>query len=225
MYLSELLLNPRSAEARRDSATPYELHRTLARAFSTEADTDYRTQHGVLFRMEPLAHRQARLTVLVQSASAPDWNQLPAGYALSVQTKSLSWSFTPSQLLRFRLVANPTKKERRAGQPQGRRIALPDYVSQESDLPEPTPAQAWLRRKGQLHGFEVVWATSDGFWQGQGGARKQALPFYGVRFDGILRVLEPEKLQLAWQEGIGSAKAFGFGLLSLAQHHSSYYVR
>mgnify|MGYP002136949035 FL=1 len=34
MFLSKLILNPKSREARRDLANPYDLHRTLARAFA-----------------------------------------------------------------------------------------------------------------------------------------------------------------------------------------------
>ncbi|MEM0963873.1 MAG: type I-E CRISPR-associated protein Cas6/Cse3/CasE, partial [Bacteroidota bacterium] len=42
------------------------------------------------------------------------------------------------------------------------------------------------------------------------------LPHVGVRFDGELRVIDPDRLAVAVASGIGPAKAFGFGLLSLA---------
>jgi CRISPR-associated protein Cas6/Cse3/CasE subtype I-E len=37
-----------------------------------------------------------------------------------------------------------------------------------------------------------------------------------VRYDGILTVTDPEQFQAAVVQGIGSAKGFGFGLLSVA---------
>jgi CRISPR system Cascade subunit CasE len=40
---------------------------------------------------------------------------------------------------------------------------------------------------------------------------------FGVRFDGLLRVEDPERLKIGLSSGIGSAKGFGFGLLSLAR--------
>ena len=40
---------------------------------------------------------------------------------------------------------------------------------------------------------------------------------FGVRFNGLLQVTDPEKLMQAVRNGIGPAKAFGFGLLSLAR--------
>ncbi|WP_019991487.1 type I-E CRISPR-associated protein Cas6/Cse3/CasE [Rudanella lutea] len=239
MYLSKLILNPRCRDARRDVGSPYELHRTLARAFDTEPGTDYRCKHGVLFRLEPMAYAQALPTVLVQSATQPDWNELPETYLLQpAHTKPVSVSLAVGQTLAFRLVANPTKKEKREGKRQGRRVALTEYDVDEAAGMEPsdgavgvvaTPARIWLGRKGEQHGFRVLYATSDDFWLGRAASGraaagvkpdltdKQRLPHYGVRFDGLLQVTDPALLAEALRQGIGPAKAFGFGLLSLAQ--------
>jgi CRISPR system Cascade subunit CasE len=216
MYLSKLELNPRSHEARRDLALPYELHRTLARAFSTPNGQDYRATHGVLFRIEPAAGPGGRPVVLVQSVSDPDWAELPPNYAQHpVQCKPLLQSFAPEQILSFRLVANPTKKVTREGRQQGNRVALFDT----GPADELTPAQQWLRRKAELSGFELLHVLSEGFrlTSTAGHQDKQRLPFYGVRFDGLLRVRDPHLLLDAIHQGIGPAKAFGFGLLSLAK--------
>jgi CRISPR system Cascade subunit CasE len=43
------------------------------------------------------------------------------------------------------------------------------------------------------------------------------LTHHAVRFDGLLVVTDPERLRHALRAGIGSAKGFGFGLLSLAR--------
>ena len=45
---------------------------------------------------------------------------------------------------------------------------------------------------------------------------KKDLPLFGVRFDGVLQVTDVGALVEAVRGGIGPAKAFGFGLLSLA---------
>ncbi|MEL7170368.1 MAG: type I-E CRISPR-associated protein Cas6/Cse3/CasE, partial [Bacteroidota bacterium] len=45
---------------------------------------------------------------------------------------------------------------------------------------------------------------------------KERLGHFGVRFDGVLRVDNSVKVLDALRQGIGPAKAFGFGLLSLA---------
>ncbi len=225
MYLTKLTLNLRCRETRRDMQSPYELHRTLARAFTTEPSVDYRAQHGVLFRSEPLAHAAVLPTVLVQSNSVPDWNELPEAYLLSANVRPFDPVFTTGQTLSFRIVANPTKKEKRPGQRQGRRVALTDvadelYKSDDDNLQ--TPATAWLTRKGILHGFQVLYATTDAFWLGtfdrDKSTVKNQLPIYGVRYDGLLQVTDPALLLDAVSKGIGPSKAFGFGLLSVARH-------
>lgn len=217
MHLSKLDLNPRSREARRDLAQPYELHRTLARAFVTPTGQDYRAAHGVLFRLEASVPG-GRPAVLVQSATEPDWQALPPDYVRQpVQVKPLPLVFTAGQVLGFRLVANPTKKVTAPGQRQGRRIALLDA----GDGDGPTPAQQWLGRKAGLAGFELLHLLTEEFSlggaRGVAGIGKQQLPLYGVRFDGLLRVSDPILLSDSIRQGIGPAKAFGFGMLSLAR--------
>lgn len=227
MYLSKLLLNPRCRDARRDLSSPYELHRTLAHAFPTPTGTDYRAEHGVLFRIEPQTPGRVEAIVLVQSCTPPDWHELPETYLLNVgepaQTKPLIATFANGQTLAFRLVANPTKKEKRGGRDQGRRVALPDHLDHAGneliDVETPTPARLWLDRKGQQHGFRILYAHTEAFWLGldRRGIVKNGIPFYGVRYDGLLQVTDSGALSAALAQGIGPAKAFGFGLLSIAR--------
>ncbi|HME50576.1 MAG TPA: type I-E CRISPR-associated protein Cas6/Cse3/CasE [Candidatus Lokiarchaeia archaeon] len=42
------------------------------------------------------------------------------------------------------------------------------------------------------------------------------LSFYSVVFEGYLRVVDKEKFRMGFENGIGPAKSFGFGLLSIA---------
>ena len=221
MFLTKLELNPRSREARRDLAQPYELHRTLAHAFPTPVGDDYRAAHGVLFRVEPASNYSALPTVLVQSANAPTWEGLPADYLRQpAQCKPLALILNYGQVLGFRLVANPTKKIAQEGQRQGKRVPLLNTGGSDEELP---PAQQWLRRKAELSGFEVLHVFSEAFTLHNASTAtaprslaKQHLPLYGVRFDGLLRVQDPQRLIEVVAEGVGSAKSFGFGLLSLA---------
>jgi CRISPR system Cascade subunit CasE len=46
---------------------------------------------------------------------------------------------------------------------------------------------------------------------------KAKLSHHAVRFEGILCVTNPEQFVATVESGIGSAKSFGFGLLSLAR--------
>lgn len=223
MYLSKLLLNPRSQQARRDAASAYEFHRTLARAFPTPDGINYRSESQVLFRSElRLRNGKTSLTptleMLVQSQREPAWDQLPANYLMhSASTKVFDLSVTTGQEYAFCLVANPTRKVKRPGQTQGKRVALPDFTTEEGV----TPARAWLARQGEQHGFDVLFLLTEASWLNEPAAKtnynKSRLPIYRVRYEGLLRVTDPEKLVAAVVNGIGPAKAFGCGLLSLAK--------
>ena len=48
------------------------------------------------------------------------------------------------------------------------------------------------------------------------------LTHVAVRFDGLLEVTDPVKFLETLRAGIGSAKGFGFGLLSLARPEASH---
>ena len=91
--------------------------------------------------------------------------------------------------------------------------------------------EAWVARKGELHGFAVASlaqsraaeATEPRFdvriSQEQMLLGKQhsgnGIRVFAVLFDGLLTVTDPEKFIAALHNGIGHAKAMGLGLLSV----------
>ncbi|MDB5033323.1 MAG: CRISPR-associated protein Cse3 family [Chlorobi bacterium] len=205
MYLSELQLNPRSRDARRDLAAPYEMHRTLKRAFPDGEPEGNR----LLFRMEPPRTEEGGgLRVLVQSSIAsPDWSLLPEGYFHQVRgPRPLRPEIPAGTILSFRLHANPTVK--RAGKRQG-------LMDEEEYL-------AWLSRKGLEGGFEVLFAHAAKYRLGDFHStptheRKTTIPHFGVRFEGMLQVSNADEFLKTLSAGVGSAKSFGFGLLTVAR--------
>jgi len=84
--------------------------------------------------------------------------------------------------------------------------------------------QTWLIRKGSDHGFVVADLvirpdplTGDmqrGSKMGDDGKPK-ALSHKAIVFDGVLKVTDLAAFQDALRQGIGSGKAYGFGLLSI----------
>jgi len=73
----------------------------------------------------------------------------------------------------------------------------------------------WMRRKGEQSGFEVVQCIASppihAYFVKQGRRGKHI----GVDFQGVLRVTDQVAFRHVFGAGIGSAKAFGFGLLML----------
>ena len=214
MYLSKLTLDPRSRQVRSGLSNPYELHRTLMRAFpSAEGGGPGR----VLFRLEtPIRSAQTGLILLVQSEKEPDWPKLgsPNGYHLPDgpnNPKAFNPTFRPGQRLLFRLRANPTVKRYCAAKDCSKRVGLLKEEEQ----------RRWLDRKAEEGGFKVLAAnvTSEGKIGGkirQPDQKTHDLCLLAVRFDGLLQVADPDRFLAALQKGVGSGKGLGFGLLSLA---------
>lgn len=212
MYLTRLSLNLRSHQVQRDLANRYELHRTLLRGFPQTLPAGER----ILYRVEEDA-RAGVVTVLLQSLGLPDWQPLPERYLLRpAEVKPFSVALSAGQSLRFRLLANPTRRIKtpppaEGEEPSTKRVGL---LKEEQQL-------QWLARKAEACGFELLEVRSAKQpdvigWQGKG-EESHRLTFQSVLFDGVLRVTEPDLLLRALKNGIGPAKGFGFGLLSLAK--------
>jgi CRISPR system Cascade subunit CasE len=198
MYLTRLQLDLRNTQVRRDLADPYDMHRTLARAFVQD---EVQTPPRFLWRVEP-ENILRKPVVLVQSVHVAQWAVLEAirGYlqkpaeAKQVQLDAL---IQAQARYRFRLFANPTVT--RAGKRYG-------LVSEAAQLD-------WLARQGQHLGFGVQAAlvTSSEVLKSYG----KSIHVQRACFEGILLVTDPQALAASVRGGIGPAKAFGCGLLSL----------
>lgn len=202
MHLTRLTLDPRSAQARRDLGDAYEMHRTLARAFV--ADTQCAPVR-FLWRLEAGSNAWAAPVVLVQAATEADWSALqtlPNYLQRPVESKRLmleEW-LKDGGHYRFRLQANPTVSR------QGKRYGL---VGEDLQL-------AWLGRQGERHGFsvEAALATASDVLASRKG--DSLISVQRVCFEGRLQVRELAAFSNAMTQGIGPAKAFGCGLLSIA---------
>lgn len=219
MFLHKIILNPRSREARRDLANPYELHSTLCRAFSTP---EQKCPSGAfLWRLEKKKDIQSYPEVLVQSFLNPEWSKMgvkdwfakaPA-MPLDLESKLSLETLQAGQRFRFRLRANPSICRK------GKRQGLMLNKDQ----------QKWIVNKGLLHGFDLpqlssysleettemdVLISEEQMLIGQQRSGSE-IRIYSVQFEGILTVRDTEKFRLALQKGIGHGKTMGLGLLSV----------
>jgi CRISPR system Cascade subunit CasE len=238
MYLSRLTLDVRNKVTKRWLSDVDQLHKDVLSAFGAAPSSgEARSSLGILFRLDRL--RDGRLLLLVQSREAPDWGALPPGVLAgadgfteeienpAVKEIQLQWeSLREGQILRFRLRANPTKKIDTKTGPDGRR-----RNGRRVELTAEPAKLAWLKRKGTQHGFEVgqIATQSDDVMdvvdvpeaQAVGyrrGAKENQgrITFGACVFEGTLRVKDVGAFRQALAGGIGSGKAFGFGLLSIA---------
>jgi len=237
-YISRLALNPRSREVQHDLADCQSLHRTILSGFRDVPTSEAREHFAILFRLEPT--RNGEVIVLVQSQARPDWSSLRPGYLLPrpasgavvdnpavKEVGSVYARLTSGAALAFRLLANPTKRLSTAPDDQGRRPP-----GRRVELQREEDQLAWLARKGKQGGFDLLAARAGrsvpdvrtvpgGKITGRRNDPHLAglpgmLTFGAILFEGRLRVTDGDLFRTTLQRGIGSGKAYGFGLLSIA---------
>ena len=219
MYLSRLILNPRSRRVQREISAPYQMHKTLMRCFPDNLD---RERDRVLFRVETNPRSNIPV-VLLQSTLEPAWDWLAddgaRGYLLETggpnpAVKQFDLRLAPGQTLAFRLRANPTVKRRREREDGSLRAVRDPIYDEEKQI-------EWLERKARQGGFRLLSVRSQNAPDVRGWARrddvKHKLKLFAVQFDGLLQVKDPDLVRETVRRGVGSGKGFGFGLLSLAR--------
>lgn len=198
MYLSRLLLNPLCRQVRRDLADVRQMHRTVYTAGGMNAGTP---EQRLLYRLDWVGES---LVLLLQSERKPLWSKLAGDYLWpgpdALLVRMCDWQVCAGQTLRFRLRANPTFRRGR------RRLAWLQETDQKS----------WLHRKGAQGGFSVpvVSVRAEGMVRSM--TREMSLQLYSVLYDGHLQVTDPTAFHETLIRGLGSGKAFGFGLLTVA---------
>lgn len=195
-FLTRIQVDRRTA-AQRHLQDSYAWHQALWKAFPDTKDRNF------LYRVE--SKDGGFLLYLLSEAepAAPDWGIW--------ETKKIGESFLNFSTYRFQLCANPTRRYVNDG--QGARFEK----SKRFVVADPVALNQWIVRKAEQGGFAVEEDSlqispplNQPFYKnGKGGNHKR------VEFQGILRVTNPEQFKETFNKGIGSAKAFGFGLLVL----------
>lgn len=207
MYLSCLKLNPSRRTTRELRLNPYRLHQAVFHAFP---DVEDGGPGRVLYRLD--TDRLGSLSLLVQSEKRPDWSKaelLADCLGELLPPKQFTPIFQPGQTLYFCLRANPIAKRATPDKPEvTRRFGL---IGEEEQL-------KWLERKAVSGGFKVVScrATDEGKIKNIQKHNGHELTHLAIRFEGVLQVVNAELFAETINSGIGPAKGFGFGLLSLA---------
>jgi len=223
LYLSQLILTTRRRDVQYDLSDCCALHRRVLQGFPDDAAITSARQHfGVLYRLEIGSERTC---LLVQSQVEPDWSRLPTEYVRSPaavkRVDGLYATLTEGRDLQFRLCANPTRRIGANNLSQGEhwRGKRVEIVREEDQID-------WLRHKGQQNGFALLpvrtkgkvvdvatrsLATHRGRHQ-----HNHTVTVKVVTFEGRLRITDHERFLNVLAQGVGSGKAYGAGLLSIA---------
>lgn len=211
-WLARLVPDERRPDVAGDLRDTGRLHRRIMGLFPDSLGENARAAGAILFRVDD---DPRGTSVLVQSAVAPDLARLPEGYAHGeVRTLDpLMDALRPGLPVRYRLTANATRKLGRnttAGKPL---TVVPLHAAE---------AEAWWARKAGEAGLELRILTAvslnpaKGLRRSPDSTQRQHLQHARTRFDGTALIADPERLRTALAEGVGRAKSYGCGLLTIA---------
>lgn len=214
MYLSRIALNAKRRETMRALASPQLLHGAVEQSFNGDRRRN-------LWRIDWLGDT---CYLLVLSVSPPDFANIDAQFGYQDSTRKwetknydlLIERLQPGQVWRFRLCANPVRSSFREKDETSGRGRVFAHVTQEQQ-------RQWLEARAGACGFslkkdafDVVHTQWFKFSKGTEGNRKVTLRT--ATFEGVLTICDLERFRQALLSGIGRAKAYGCGLLTVARY-------
>ena len=200
MYLTKIDLERASRRIQFALADCQQLHRLVMGLFGT----DRKSSH-VLYR---LRDQDRALSLYLYSDGPIDQTRLLPGMYFAGERDLSDWlsQMEAGQIRGFDLLAAPTKKvPTETGRNSQRRILR----TEEERL-------AWLARKGKQNGFRLLQCQELENHQQRGYHKKDSGgPMYvtGYHYQGLLQITDSERFRHALQEGIGSGRAYGLGML------------
>lgn len=226
MYLTRFRINTARTGARRLLASPQSLHAAVLASFAEPLAADYgprprwridqNSRHETLLYL--VSPTKPDLTHLVEQAGWPTtggWDSHEYGPFLDQLRAGTRW--------KFRLTANPVHSIRRS----------PEEPTKVTAHVTPHHQLAWLVKKQETAGFRVVERAAlpaglppDSRYEllvhqrRNLSFRKRAqdapVTLATATFDGQLEVTDAETFRRTLTQGIGRAKAYGCGLMTLA---------
>lgn len=239
-YLSRIYLNPLRTQAQRMLRNPQVLHAAVLGGISRQPVTE-----RVLWRLDTPNRHQ--LAVLVLTESTPSWEHLveQAGWPSADDPQALVKPYQPllDQVQRgrefgFRLTANPTsttKNPKKPSEAQLKRLATVRPRGVRVAHRTLADQLGWLTERLTNAGFTVPTDTVAGndvpavrvtdrrqvrfSKTTHHTASTPPVVLESATFEGIVRVNDPDAARDALLGGVGTGKAYGFGLLTLAPPH------
>ena len=210
LYLTRLTPDPAHALARRERTDAGAMHRRVMSLFPDNLPAQPRATTGALFRVD---QDNAGIFVLIQSVLPPDPAKLPTGYG-PILTKNMAPLIElcrPGMSVKYRIIGNairrlgPLTTAGRSGQ------VIPLRGSD---------AHAWWQRQAATAGLAVQDIHATVLPPGTTGRDEadatQRTPHDRTQFDGNATITDPAALIAAMSHGIGRAKSYGCGLLTIA---------
>nr|WP_165217810.1 type I-E CRISPR-associated protein Cas6/Cse3/CasE [Schaalia sp. ZJ1691] len=226
MYLTRIQLDPSRRLAQKYLGSPQVMHAVVMKA---AGDTSHEGPGRVLWRVD---HGYSQTTLYFLTPNEPDCEQiLQEAGDIGIPSRTVDYMPFLNKLREgdtwaFRLCANPTRAVSHDGSSRGK-IHTHVTVSHQAD---------WLLSKAPDIGIRIVpslgnedepsirvtqrnrrrFGRKDPFTNDRG-----TVTIGSVVYEGALEVTDVSKIRLALINGIGRSKAYGCGLMTLAQMQRS----
>jgi len=207
MYLSRVKLDITLRKTRNALANLQQMHAIVEGCFDAVS-----TKQRSLWRIDTL---KGSTFLLIVSSEAPDFTTLlpqlssaNSSEAISKNYDNFLASLAEKQNMRFRLCANPVHSVMQVGSQESRgKIFGHVTVEQQKD---------WLQQRSQKNGFELLHFDVVNRGERKFKRQKETVTLTMATYEGLLTVCDADLLRTALTTGIGRAKAYGCGLLTLA---------
>ncbi|MEW2417478.1 type I-E CRISPR-associated protein Cas6/Cse3/CasE [Streptomyces sp. NPDC046866] len=232
MHLTRFRINTARQGARHLLASPQRMHAAVMSSFAGALPSQGSSSR-ILWRLDHTS--RAEVLLFIVSEDRPDLTHLveQAGWPTTAtwQTydyKSFLDGLTQGSTWEFRLTANPVHHIRRT----------PDEERKRTAHRTPRHQMAWLLARQEQAGFRVLETPAERRRLPQGDehqltvrderrhrfdktelttGKANNVPLVTVTYDGRLEVTDPTALRRTLTQGLGRAKAYGCGLMTLAR--------
>lgn len=215
MYLTRMHLNRRLRTAQRLLASPQRIHASIESCFPPGANAA--AGGRPLWRIDHTPRGEA---LLIASPIKPDMRSLAEQAGWQTDGAWETRAYTPlletlaaGQQWAFRLTANPVHSIRKGTWDDTKPCAINGAKRQEEWLLKRSAAMGFAIQDGpeDTHQLAIIGQRTHRFAR-----ENRKVTIATSTYEGVLTVTEPDLLRAAMTTGIGRAKAYGCGLLTLA---------
>lgn len=213
MYLTRMRLDCTKRQTIRALAAPNLFHGAIESSFQSERRRN-------LWRIDNL---NGERYLMILSEQKPDLSQAARQFGVQSQTDEPAWEsleyeplfarISPGGKWRFRLVANPTVSYARTRDGERLRGEVHAHTGVYHQ-------RKWLMDRAEKNGFvlepDAFDVTHTQWYRFSKGGRR-ILTLLAVTYEGVLTVIDKQLFEKMLREGIGRAKAYGMGLMTLTR--------
>jgi len=208
MYLSRVKINDTLRNSRSALANPQVMHALVAGCFDNTKE-----RQRPLWRIDTLS---ATTYLLLVSLEKPDLSNLLSQLTLDDDQEAIIKEYDQflsrignGDIFRFRLTANPVHSLMpKNGKSERGKIYGQVTVEQQ---------KSWLQKRSEKNGFELIHFDVASRGERNFKRNNETVTLTVATFEGVLKVIDADALRQVLMQGLGRAKAYGCGLMTVAR--------